>query len=157
MAFTHSFSFDPTYGYDLPRLLTVRSGPTVAGFAEFWEETYARVLDTPARAKKQLSTYAQRDRVVYDVEFDGLDGFRVGGWLTLPASGPVTCGFVVGHGYGGRTTPDTFVPIDSAAILLPCARGFDKSARPDLPNTGGFHVVHGIKQRDTYMLRFCTA
>jgi cephalosporin-C deacetylase len=33
----------------------------------------------------------------------------------------------------------------------------NRSARPDLPGTAAWHVLHGIESRQTYMHRFCAA
>lgn len=153
----HDFNFDPTSGHDEPQLRAVRAGPTVAGFEAFWRDTYARAASTSPRARMQPSTMLVRGRLVHDIEFDGIDGFRVGGWLTLPESGAVTCGIVFGHGYGGRSSPDAPIPLDDAAVILPCARGFNRSARPDLPADSMRHVLYGIESVETYLHRFCVS
>ncbi len=154
---THEFPFDPTYGYDEARLRGVSGPDSPTDFAAFWLETYQRTRATAPRASMRPSTLTLPGRDVYDVEFDGLDGFRVGAWLTLPESGRVTCGFTVGHGYGGRSAPDAWLPVASGAGMFICSRGFDRSARPDLPGVASAHVLHGIELRDTYLHRFCVA
>jgi cephalosporin-C deacetylase len=43
--------------------------------------------------------------------------------------------------------------IPGAAAIYPCARGFNRSARPDIPNMADRHVLHGIASRQTYVHR----
>ncbi len=155
--FTHDLPFDPTYGHDLPRLLSVDAPKGPGDFADFWQRMYAKTLDvSPKSSKKQLPG-EREGRVTFEIEFDSLDGFRVGGWLTLPADGDIRRGLVAGHGYGGRNEPDYGHPYRHTAALWVCGRGFDRSARADLPSQGAFHVLHGIESRDTYLHGKCIA
>ena len=99
-------------------------------------------------------------QILYDVDFDawnlpGEPPFRVGGWITVPTDQPVTSGVVVGHGYGGRAGPDVSAPLPNAAVIYPCARGFNRSARPTLPNHSDAHVLYGIQAKETYLHRGC--
>ena len=61
------------------------------------------------------------------------------------------------HGYGGRSGADLNVPGPAALCIFPCARGFHRSARPDLPADAGKHVVFGIDDPQTYIHRHCVA
>ncbi|GAA4087316.1 cephalosporin-C deacetylase [Nonomuraea soli] len=89
---------------------------------------------------------------VHGVTYTSSGGFRVGGWLTLPADGEVTRGLVVVHGYGGRTAPETTLPGPGTAAIWPCARGLgDRSLSPEIPSLAAEHVLHGIAARDTYV------
>ena len=153
----HGFSFDPTYGYDREALLRVGCPPAPEDFAEFWRETYAAARSIAPRVTRRAVDVAPRDREVFEIEFDSFDGVRIGGWLTLPKGGVARHGFVVGHGYGGREGPDGWLPLDDAAAIFPCARGFHRSARADIPNSSDRHVLHGIESRETYVHRGCAA
>lgn len=151
----HAFPFDPTYGYTLPELLQVRGPETPPDFAAFWQANYEQTLARPTRASLR-PTDLGHDRVeVFEVEYDGFDGFRVGGWLTRPRGVKATRGIVLGHGYGGRSAPDLGLMDPPAVMIQPCARGFHRSARPDVPGEAMNHVVHGIEHRDTYLIRHC--
>ena len=55
----------------------------------------------------------------------------------------------------GRAGPDLSPLIQSAAVIYPCARGFNRSADVDIPNVADQHVLHGIESRETYVHRGC--
>lgn len=145
----HSFAFDPTYGYaldGLDGLRTVAGPPAPADFADFWRATYDEAVRVPVRPTlREVGELAGKR--VYEVEFDAWGAVRLGGWLTLPPDGAPMRGVVVGHGYGGREAPVADVPGPDAVTVFPCARGFHRSARPDLPNNSAAHVIHGIGSR----------
>ena len=154
-----TYTFDPTHGYTEDQLLAVGCPPDPpVDFADFWRATFTAATAVPPRPTR---TFLRRTpRAVVDlVEFDawagdGVPPIRLGGWLTTPADGPVNSGLVVGHGYGGRAAPDPTPLVPGAAVLYPCARGFNRSARPDIPATANQHVLHGIGSRETYVHRF---
>ncbi len=150
----HDYSFDPTYGYSLDTLLQVGSPPEPEDYERFWRDTYARTLATPPRPTlKRIDPIG--DYEAFEIEYDGLDGFRVGGWITVPKHAESVRGVVVGHGYGGRSEATPNLPGPPAVSIFPCGRGFHRSARADLPNTGHQHVLVGIESRDTYLHRGC--
>ncbi|MFJ2635167.1 acetylxylan esterase [Streptomyces sp. NPDC087422] len=155
---THDFPFDPTYGYDLDRLLQVGTPEAPADFGDFWQGAYAKALavDTAPRVG---ALEEERDGVrVHAVSYTSVGGFRVGGWLTLPADGHVTHGMVVLHGYGGRDAVDVTLPPPGTAAIWPCARGMaTRSLDPEIPATAAEHVVHGIASRETYVHGGCVA
>ena len=156
-----TYPFDPTYGYTEADLLAVGCPPAPADFADFWRSTFAAASAVPPRPTRAFLRRTPRGTVDL-VEFDawagdGRDPVRLGGWLTMPPDGRVTSGLVVGHGYGGRAAPDAIPLVPGAAVLYPCARGFNRSARPDIPDTANRHVLHGIESRDTYIHRFNAA
>jgi cephalosporin-C deacetylase len=95
---------------------------------------------------------------VFEVEYDSLDHVRIGGWILVPRKQKFSRGIVFGHGYGGREAPETgwFVGPPAAGIF-PCARGFNRSAHPDIPAHSHEHVLHGIESRQTYSHRGCVA
>ena len=168
-AMKHDLDFDPTYGYDLQKLLTVPAPEGPGDFAGFWRRTYAENAALPIElASREIS--GNDSFRVFEVEFNSLgtdrlgsgwpadaEPFRTGGWIILPRDGKVERGFVIGHGYGGREAPELSLPAPRAAAIYPCARGFHRSARPELPNTGANHVRFGIESRETYLHRGCVA
>ena len=135
-----TFTFDPTYGYTEDQLLAVVGPPDPpADFADFWRGTFAAAIAVPPRPTRREVRRTPR-LIVEEVEFDAWAGdaarpVRLGGWLTTPATGPVTSGLVVGHGYGGRTAPDPTPLVPGAAVLYPCLRGFNRSVQLDIPGT----------------------
>jgi cephalosporin-C deacetylase len=150
----HPFPFDPSYGYDEAKLLTVPAPEGPDDFAAFWQRTYEEARAIPLNIEYRPIESSQPGFDAYEIEFNSLGDFRIGGWLTRPSKGPVTHGIVVGHGYGGRSDP-AFEP--NAIAISPCARGFNRSARPDISGEAFRHVLHGIKSRETYSHRGCAA
>jgi cephalosporin-C deacetylase len=158
----HPFPFDPTYGYTLETLVRVGCPEAPVDFESFWRDTYAQTRAVPARPEMRKIESAFAAFEVYEVEYDSLaepgsQPFRVGGWVTVPRDGDVRGALVVGHGYGGREGPGDVIPVAHAAAVWPCARGFHRSARPDLPDNSARHVIRGIDSRETYLHRFCVA
>jgi cephalosporin-C deacetylase len=150
-------AFDPTYGYDLDGLRAVETPAGPRDFERFWRDTYeAAAAIAPAPEVREIDS-PRPDVRLLEVAFTSWGGFRTGGWLTLPRERTVTCGVVVGHGYGGREAPELDLPVPRAAALFPCARGFHRSARPGLPASAAEHVLCGIGSRETYIHRGCVA
>jgi cephalosporin-C deacetylase len=90
------------------------------------------------------------------VEYDSLGNVRIGAWMLIPRGVKVQRGIVFGHGYGGRDAPERdWFAGPPAAGIFPCARGFNRSAHPDLPNNAAEHVLFGIESRETYSHRGC--
>lgn len=154
--FAHDFPFDPAYGYDLEALLQVSAPEGPADFDEFWQGMYRAARETTRNPiLRPAGSVAGFD--VFDVEFTSLGGMRIGGWLTRPKQGPVERGVIVGHGYGGREQPDSWLPMPRAAAIFPCARGQSRSRQPDIPEPAAGHVLHGIASRETYVHGGCAA
>jgi cephalosporin-C deacetylase len=154
----HDFPFDPTYGYDEAALRQVGAPPGPPDLADFWRDLNARTRAIAPRATvRELTDDGRSDVITHEIDYDSLDGFRVGGWLTVPKRGEPQYGVVVGHGYGGREAPDYGPMFEHAVAIFPCARGFNRSARPDLPNTAAWHVLHGIESRHDYSHGKCAA
>jgi len=154
---THGYPFDPTYGCDEVALRAIRPPALPAGFADFWRATRAATDAVPLRLERLPAADEHRTHRVSMVRFDTLGGHRIGAWLLEPRVGAGELGLIVGHGYGGRSGPELgFLPRQAVA-LLPCAPGFDLSAHPDLPDVAERHVLHGIADRETYLIRACVA
>ncbi|MGW1818504.1 acetylxylan esterase [Streptomyces sp. NPDC002125] len=154
----HDLPFDPTHGYDLPRLLAVKAPPEPDDFADFWRERYASAL-TVDTAPRIEGPWATVDGVrVADVSYMSTDGVRIGGWLTVPADGRVTQGCVSTHGYGGRSAPDSWQAPPGTATIWPCLRGLGtRSLLPGVPSNSAGHVLHGIGARESYLIGGCVA
>lgn len=150
----HPFPFDPTYGHDLEKLLTVPSPEGPADFDSFWKATYSETRDVPLKITRRKATSSNPRFEVWEIEFDSLDGFRVGGWVCAPVDGKIDHGIVVGHGYGGR---EDAAYVDGAVSIAPCGRGFHRSAKAGYPKDAPHHVIYGIKAKETYSHRGCVA
>ena len=148
---------DPTYGYDLERLLTVSAPKGPVDFVDFWNASFAEAMQVPLRIERREIASPHPGTKLFEVEYDALGGVRIGGWITMPADGKFTRGVVVGHGYGGRDAAPASEPGPAAVAIYPCARGFNRSARKDIPNESAGHVLHGIRSRETYVHRGCAA
>lgn len=149
---------DPTYGYDLQALLAVEAPEPPDDFADFWKSLHQRAREVDVAARFEGEPELIDNRRVYDISYTSTDGLRLGGWLTVPAEGPIRRGIVAGHGYGGRPGPDPVTLLPDAATIFPCARGLpSRSLLPDLPDTGAMHVLHGISDRDRYVHGGCAA
>ncbi|MCG3149390.1 MAG: Cephalosporin-C deacetylase [Verrucomicrobiae bacterium] len=157
MSFHHNFPFDPTYGYHEQKLRIIKAPVGPADFIRFWEFTYAAARRVPLRLARRQIASPNPQFALYEIEFDSLDCVRIGGWITVPADGKFRRGVVVGHGYGGREAPDFDLPPPAAVAIFPCARGFHRSARGDIPADASRHVLHGIEDKDTYVHRGCVA
>jgi cephalosporin-C deacetylase len=156
MVMQHSFSFDPTYGFDERALREVAAPPLPEGFEEFWSGTFREAMEVPLRLERRKVGRLNSGDDLFEVEFDGLWGARVGTWMTVPR-GEFSRGVVAGHGYGGRDGPDEKIPGPSAAVIFPCARGFNRSRATGVPGAAALHVLHGIESRETYIHRACAA
>ncbi|MDW5323884.1 acetylxylan esterase [Plantactinospora sp. KLBMP9567] len=135
--------------------------PPPDDFADFWTGLHQRARQVDPAPVARPSGHPESSRPggsTYDVEFTSLGGIRLGGWLRLPADGRVERGLVVGHGYGGRATPDAAVPVERAAALYFGSRGLPtRGLVPGIPDTARRHVLHGIADRGTYVHGGCAA
>ncbi|MDQ8203948.1 acetylxylan esterase [Pelagicoccus sp. SDUM812003] len=153
--FSHPYDFDPTYGYDLKKLLSIEPPEEPAEFAHFWKRRYDRARNQ----SPELCLVNQRELSsawkVADISYRSTDSFTLGGWALLPSKGHIRRGFVVGHGYGGRDLPDIALPFPDSVIFFPCARGISRSKDPRLPEDPNRHVAHGIEDKETYVIGGC--
>lgn len=144
---------DGTYGYTLEQLMAVDVPPVPDGFEAFWRNAYARARQISPNVTRRRTDGGNESYDVWEVEFDSLDGVRIGAWLVTRRDvwpQTATRGVVVGHGYGGRQAPEVRVPGTADVAIYPCARGFDRSAHPKIPNQAFDHVIHGIDAPETY-------
>lgn len=148
------FAFDPTHGFTLTDLLAVPPpDDEPADLDDFWEgiavEAAALGDDVELGEWRGLSDDPMVE--VADVRYRSLDDVWIGGWVTRPRAGATRL-LVVGHGYGGRDTPDlSDVPSDAVAIF-PVARGLP--TRSEVTGVGGTtgvdHVLWGIRSPREY-------
>jgi len=136
-------------------LLRIQAPPEPTDFADFWQSTYRDVTAQPLESTQTELESPSSEHRLFEIYFRTLAGVRIGAWLVFPRSRPVHLGAVIGHGYGARTAPE--FPRRSAACLFLNAPGFSLSAAPAIPSTVDQHVLHGIDQRTTYILRHCVA
>jgi cephalosporin-C deacetylase len=155
--FEHPFNFDPTYGYNKEALLNVGLPNAPTDFDTFWQDTFSQTQSVPLQIQKEPETTTSANVDVFTISFHTLDKIRIGGWLVAPKNTQPTSGFVISHGYGGRTEPVLNFPIPNAVALLPCAPGFHRSAHTEIPNTSQKHVIHHIEDRNTYIIRHSVA
>ncbi|CAN5492892.1 acetylxylan esterase [soil metagenome] len=156
MTFKHDLPFDPTYGYTLDTLQQVPAPVGPPDFADFWRDTYTQTLAVPSDIERRAIKSTDSRYDFFEIDFTSLAG-RVGGWLAMPRDEQPKQAMVIGHGYGGRGEPGAIVLDEPTAYLWPCARGFNRSKTPGVPDTGAFHVLHGIESRETYIHRFNVA
>ena len=132
-------------------------------FEPFWRSSFDRAVVVPTHtAYRRVPDGGTDDTDLYEIEFDalGLNGHRsqrIGGWFTVPRAGPVDRAEIIGHGYGGRGSPDLTRGHPPAVRLFPCARGFHRSQSQAVPSIAADHVLHGIASRDTYIHLGCCA
>jgi len=151
----HPFDFDPTYGMQLSQLQAIETPEAPFGFDDFWRQRYKAAIAVDPQPKLRRSRLRHDNWHVFDISYVSTGSFQINGWLLIPRHGQVRHGLVVGHGYGGRDQPEFDLPLEEAAVLFPCSRGLSLSARPPIPSDASGHVVHGIENRDTYVIGGC--
>ena len=139
----------------LAELLRIEPPAAPADFDEFWQATRQAVAAQPLELTQTELASPSPEHRLFEVYFRTLAGVRVGAWLVIPRGPAVHLGAVIGHGYGPRTAPE--FPRRSAACLFVNAPGFSLSATPEIPDAVDRHVLQGIAQRATYILRPCVA
>jgi cephalosporin-C deacetylase len=149
------YPFDPRYGYTLTQLLAVGTPKEPKNFDYFWQQRYQQALRVAPSPQIRLLASDEAGWRVFDVRYTSTDNRQIGGWLLLPKYGVVKRGFIIGHGYGGRTAPDFHLPLAESALLFPCMRGLGLSAQPDISANPAFHVRHHIDHADNYVLGGC--
>ncbi len=154
MNFKHPFCFDPSYGYDLGRLLTVFPPQAPAGFIEFWQNRYKRTLLLNPEFERRL-VGAHVGFKVFDIRYQSTGGIQIGGWLLEPDQQTIKQCIIVGHGYGGRDQPDYHFDIPETAFLFPCFRGISRSRNAEISDQPPIHVLQGIEDPERYVIGGC--
>lgn len=153
--FEHGYAFDPSCGMSLDELLALRAPEPPADFAPWWRARCQRALAFDPCPVLGPSPLRHEDWWVSQLRYYSTSEVIIGGWLLTPRREPVERAVVVGHGYGGRQTPDFDLPFSRTAILFPCFRGLSRSALPGVPQEPRLHVVHGIEDRERYLIGGC--
>lgn len=151
----HQFDFDPTYGYTLDRLLTVRPPREPKTFRQFWRQKYEKALQTTPQTVIHDRNDERSHWRVFDLSYTSTDNFPIRGWLLIPRQGPVKRGFIIGHGYGGRDEPDLHLPFSDSVLMFPCFRGLALSKKSPVSSDPFWHVRHDIDKIDRYILGGC--
>ena len=149
------YGFDPTYGYSLAQLFTVKAPKSPKDFDEFWQKRYQKALTVAPKPHTNIINGTNPDWLIFAIGYTSTDDFPIRGWLLLPRRGAVKRGFIIGHGYGGRDAPDFHLPFRDAALLFPCFRGLSLSARAGISADPFWHIRHDIDKLDRYILGGC--
>lgn len=152
---SNDYTFDPTYGYTLTELLKVRGPKEPKYFDEFWQHRYQSALTVNPAPEIKVIHEDKFGWRVFSIRYTSTDNLFIRGWLLVPTSGEVKRGFIIGHGYAGRTEPDYHLPFKDAALLFPCSRGLSLSAYNAIPADSACHVLHNIEHKDDYILGGC--
>ena len=64
-------------------------------------------------------------------------------------------GFIVLHGYGGRTEPDFHLPFKDAALFFPVCRGLPISFSQGISPDAIWHVLHDLDKKQEYIHGKC--
>lgn len=154
MNLNHPFHFDPSYGYDLERLLAVPAPIAPDDFALFWRRRYLKALSLQSSLTlRAYGSYAGFK--IFDISYPSTDDYLIGGWLLEPEQQPVRQCIIVGHGYGGRDQPDYHFDIPDTAFLFPCFRGISRSRSNRVSDQPNCHVLHDIDEPDRYIIGGC--
>lgn len=137
--------FDATYGYALDDLLECRApADEPADFDAFWRGVKAEAMRVDP--SPEISRWRRMDghpgHEVADLSYTGLDGCRIGGWVTRPAGGADEIA-VVSHGYGGRQQPTLDDTTSRALAIFPVGRGLPSRSR--VPGVDGGYTGGGIR------------
>ncbi|WP_026052644.1 acetylxylan esterase [Gayadomonas joobiniege] len=156
MSHNSRFDFDPGYGYTLDELLKIRRPATPDNFEAFWRARLVKTLSIAPHPNIQDLGLTRDNLRVFDIQFRSTNNAVIGGWLCLPASGQIKRGFVIGHGYAGRSEPDFDLPFNhDSALLFLCCRGISKSPFENVSSQPQWHVLHDIDKPRRYILRGC--
>lgn len=146
---------DSNIAYSLEQVLSVNVPPAPEDFHLFWHSAYWTVKSFNPKVELRDTNEKVNNWRVIDVYYTSTDDMVIGGWLLVPADRPPTRGFVVGHGYGGRSAPDFHLPFPDAAIFFPCCRGLSRSSVHPISTDPKWHVLHDIDKRDQYIIKGC--
>lgn len=150
----HGFPFDPTYGYNLGKFLAITPPPEPDDFDAWWQSVYEEALQHKPSLRTEEIDSPNPDRRLYRIQLESTDSLTLQGWLDIPRTEPIESLTVQLHGYGGRTLPEPN-PLPRCAVLQPVLRGLPLNHHPGIPQQSKDHVLHGIADRNTYVLRGC--
>jgi len=139
---------------ELNRLLRLPEDKIPDDFASFWQQRYRKALEI-SPGPMVFDRGINCDVRVFDIEYQSTDQTRIHGWMTQPAHFKPKRGFVVLHGYGGRTEPDFHLPFSDSVVFYPCCRGLGRSVSNKIPSDPQKHVLYGIESRENYVIGGC--
>lgn len=147
----------PSDTYVLNDLKNIQPPPSPPDFTAFWSARYRQAMQVQPHPKLYRNSEQRADFDVYDLNYQSINDVQIRGWALIPKHKPVIRGVVVGHGYGGRDAPDFHLPITNCAFLFPCFRGLARSQHPAIPSDPNQHALHGLDNKDHYILGGCVA
>ena len=149
MNIKHDFPYDPTNGLSQEELLKLTAPPEPAGFRKFWEETRSLAMEHKLYYHIEREVWSELpDCRIYVVRAKTWDNREIVMWISRPKQS--RGGILIGQGYGNMSTP----PCDSDFTLCcPNVRGLGLSQCRDIPWRPLKHVLHGIRAKETYVLR----
>ena len=146
----HDYPFDPCNGHTPEQLLTIQGPEEPAGFKAFWEETLHLVMAmTPTYFIERELWSPNAGERIYRVRVKNWDNTEF--VMTIARPEKSLGGLVIGQGYGNPSGPS--VSQYGLTTVMACVRGLGLSQCRDIPWEPGKHVVHGIRSKETYILR----
>lgn len=125
-------------------------------FERFWEEVQAEAARIPLRPSLEHVPHRSTDEVdVYRLEYDSVDGLRIGGWYCVPTAShvlPPYPGLLIVPGYMSEPTlPKSWARMGYAAVgVAPRGKlGSNSRFNPGYPGL----LTHNIVDRHTYAYR----
>ncbi|MCU4677161.1 acetylxylan esterase [Catenovulum sp. 2E275] len=139
----------------MTQLLNIQAPAAPTDFLPFWQQKYQQALSHAPKPVLTDTGLTQNRQRIFEISYQSTNAITIRGWLSLPESGRVERGFVVGHGYGGREFADTHLPFENSAYLYLCCRGISKSATHQFSSNPAYHVLHDIDKPKNYILAGC--
>ncbi len=146
---------DPMQEFTLEQLHGITPPPLSPEFRTFWSHRFLCAKSVSTNPELIKSDHRHPDFDIFDVQFASTDNLLLGGWWATPRKQRIRRAIVVGHGYGGRDSPDFRLGLSETAFLFPCCRGISRSRSPEIPESSDQHVLHGIESPDTYVIGGC--
>lgn len=132
----------------------LRRGPR--DFDGFWRRAHEEASLVSPGARRVREVAVEASHRLTEVRFTTTDGLEIGGLLREPLGGMPRRGVVRLCGYGGLQSPPPAIGLRDAVEFFPVPRGLpDLSLLESIPSEGMEHVLHGIADRESYVLRGC--
>ena len=145
----------PSHRFCIDDMLKICAGNGPEGFEKKWKSWREQALVVEPRPSLLDAGYDHGEWRVFDVSYTSTDKLKIGGWVLLPKSGRAERGFIIGHGYGGRSARGFHYKFENAALFFPCARGLGRSKTSPISYEPRWHVRHDIDKPEEYVLRGC--
>lgn len=154
MDLQHNFPFSASSKHhDLEELLRIRGPEEPAGFKAFWEENYALVTamrPTYFIEREVWSPYP--DVRIYRIRVKNWDNTEFVMFIARPDQS--RGGLLIGQEYGHFVLPQFRSGFTTG---FACVRGLGLSSCKEIPWDAERHIVHGIRMKETYILRGAVA